>query len=116
MTPARLNLTIYRGVDFDKTLTWLTGEPPEPVDLTGWTGEMELCDSDDNLILTATTSNGQLVLGDAAGTVQIILANAVTDTFTFDTGHYRIRLNSGSAIYAFAGGDVTILWNESCQA
>ena len=35
---ARINLTACEGATFTKSFVWKTGDPAEPVDLTGYTG------------------------------------------------------------------------------
>lgn len=42
MKPQREDITVYQGATFVRRFVWKTGEPPVPVDLTGYTIRMQI--------------------------------------------------------------------------
>ncbi len=40
--PGRYDFTIYQGASFDRTFTWRVGEPSTLVNLSGYTGRMQV--------------------------------------------------------------------------
>jgi hypothetical protein len=52
--PAGLNFTIYQGATFSVQLTWETGDPATPVDLTGYSAAMKVKAGQDTLLSPAS--------------------------------------------------------------
>jgi len=113
MNPANINFTLFQGIDFNKTLTWLSGNPPVPVNLTGYTATLVFYDYEGNILHTSSTANSEIVLGGQLGTVQIVIPNSVTSTFTFDSGTYRLTLVNGSGKkISFSNGSLKLQWTD----
>lgn len=77
------DIEIHQGTTFNPEFLWESGATSAtltPVDLTGVTGEMRIAASYDAAaaLLTVTTAGGGVVIGNAAGTVQPIIADDVT--------------------------------------
>jgi len=91
------NIEIEQGTTWDKTLTYKdpTGVA---IDLTGYTARMSLkaAVTDTATLDSLTTGNSRIVLGGAAGTIQIIFSDAVTSAYTFTTALYDFELIDGS--------------------
>lgn len=102
--PGRYDFTIYQGASFDRTFTWQVGAPATLVNLSGYTGRMQVraAISSPTTIVELTTSNGRMTLGGAAGT--ITLAITASDTAALAPGQYVYDLEMVSG-----GGEVTRL-------
>jgi hypothetical protein len=79
MSASKVNLKIEQGATLDKLITWKSGEPPEPVDLTGCAARAQFREKIEStqVLLELSTENGMLELGGTAGTVRYRV-NAVT--------------------------------------
>jgi len=84
VVPARVDLTIYQGSDFNQVITFLQEVDGDPVILTNLTGRMQIRDSQSspNAQMTLTTENGRLTFGGTTGVVTMILTAAETETLT----------------------------------
>jgi len=58
---ARVDLTLIEGATYRKRFRWKSGDPAQPVDLTGWTGFMQIREriEDPEPIITLSTENGR---------------------------------------------------------
>ena len=96
---ADLDITIQQGATFDITLTWQDANGT-PIDLTGYTARMQIRENieDANFVVeitTTPTASGSIVLGGAAGTIQLIIPSDVTTGFTtWDEGVYDLEMIS----------------------
>jgi len=92
---ASLDIEVEAGATFDTTLTW-KDKDGVPVDLTGYSAEMHIRDSvDSDIILdTLTTANTRLELGDALGTIRIIIPDSVSTAYTFSGAVYDLEITS----------------------
>lgn len=104
MAAAKLKLTIEQGATFRKTLTWKTGTPALPVDLTGCTARMQIRQeiSSPTALVSLTSEAGDIVLGGALGTIEIIMTATATAALTWVEAVYDLEI-------VFASGDVTRL-------
>lgn len=95
MQPASLDLTIYKGSTFVKSIQWKTGDPAVAVDLTGCTARMQVrknpCDS--VILESLTTENSKIVITDALnGKFEIRISPEVSSAYTFISGVYDLEL------------------------
>ena len=102
--PGRYDFTIYQGASFDRTFTWRTGDPATNVNLTSYTGRMQVRGNTaaPTVALEVSTSNGRMALGGSAGTITMTLT--ATETAALTPGQYVYDLEMVSA-----GGEVTRL-------
>jgi hypothetical protein len=110
--PFRVNLTIYQGSTFLKTLTWKTGEPAAPVDLTGCSARMQVRQPLDSsvVLLELTTGNGRIALGGAAGTVELSMTAADTAALTWPYGVYDLEIvHPGGDVRRLLAGKVKVV-------
>jgi hypothetical protein len=97
------NITCDQGATLKRIITW-TNQARTPYNLTGFTARMQVRStaSSTDVILELTTANSRIVLGGAAGTVELIVAADVTTRLTPGLYVYDLELVSG-------GGEVTRL-------
>lgn len=111
MAAFKLNLGIDQGATFVKNVTWKTGKPATPVDLTGCTARMQIrpkVDSADVLV-SLTTENGGITLGDAAGTVAIRIEADATEDFTWKGGVYDLEIEfADGTVRRLLAGSVSV--------
>lgn len=102
--PGRYDFTIFQGASFDRTFTWRTGTPATNVNLTSYTGRMQVRTNtaSPTVALEVSTSNGRMTLGGSAGTIAITVT--ATDTTALMPGQYVYDMEMVSA-----GGEVTRL-------
>ena len=101
MAAFKVPLKIDQGATFRKSVTWKTGTPATPVDLTGCTARMHVRSDikSPTVLLDLTTVNGGITLGGAAGTVELMLTDEQTAAITWTTAVYDLEIE-------FATGDV----------
>lgn len=81
---AQADICIFQGATFSQTLYWEVGNPPAPVNLTGYTAKLQVRSSHKSkvVILELSTSNGRITLGTSGDmtTGAINLFISATDT------------------------------------
>ncbi|MEZ2293932.1 hypothetical protein [Variovorax sp. RCC_210] len=108
MAAFKLSLKIDQGATFTKTVTWKTGKPPAPVDLTGAAARMQIREKLEapEVLIELTTTNGGIVLGAAVGTVTLRIEADATAAITWRTAVYDLEV-------VFADGTVRRLLSGS---
>lgn len=108
--PIRQNLRIYQGATFKHRWTWRSGaarDTAAPVDLTGCTAHMQVREDADSshVLLAASTNDGRIRLGGAAGTIELYLHDEETEALRFDRGVYDLEIEfaNGEKRRLFAG-------------
>lgn len=79
---ARYRIVITKGDPLRWGFTYRAGKPSAPVNLTGYTGRFqarEKAGAPGAPLLELTTENGGMVLGGAAGTVEVLFPATVGD-------------------------------------
>jgi hypothetical protein len=106
--PFKQNITIVQGATLDLLVTWRTGDPAAPVDLTGCTARMQIREKVDSVtpLVTLTTENDGIELGGALGTVRRFMDADDTAALTFKSGVYDLEIE-------FADGTVRRLLSGS---
>lgn len=71
-----------------------------PVDLSGFTARMTIREEIDSVtpIIAMTDGGGEIILGGANGTVELLLSATVTAAFDFETAVYDLELVSGTGV------------------
>lgn len=92
LTPAKRKLIVIKGATFNPGWTWMAAGAP--VNLTGCTARLQVRDSveSDVVLLDLTTENGGIVLGGAAGTIDLWVGATETTTFTWDSGVWALEI------------------------
>lgn len=105
MSAGTYHIKIEQGATFSLTLTYKDSNDAA-IDLTNYTARMQLRRriNDTTTLLEATTENGRIALGGAAGTVVITVL--ATDTANLDPvdGVYDLEIISGTAVTRLLGG------------
>lgn len=109
MQPASLDLTIYKGSTFVKSIQWKTGDPAVAVDLSGCTARMQVRKSPcDSVILESlTTDNNKIVITEPLnGKLEIRISAETSSAYSFISGVYDLELvfQDGTVIRLLEGG------------
>jgi len=112
MEPGRLNLVVYKGSTFVKSIQWKSGDPPVAVNLTGYTARMQIRKRvNDTVILESlTTENSKIVFTDAVnGILELRISAAVSTAYTFCNAVYDLELVNpdGVTVYRILEGSFT---------
>lgn len=111
MAVSKLKLEILQGATFRKRLTWKTGSPAAPVDLTGFSARMQVRGeiTDTAILIELTTVNGGITLGGAAGTIDLYISDTDTTAMTWESGVYDLELVAPSNdVTRLVGGTVVV--------
>lgn len=96
-----LNLLIYQGASFSKTVTFEEG-----TDISTWSANMQIRPHplSDSVIMSLTDANSRILL-DSSGDLTISIEEADTDLLDFDTGVFDLFLddNAGTVYNAYHG-------------
>lgn len=114
MTPASLDLEIYQGSTFTKSLQWTT-QSSTPVNITGCVARMHIRKkiSDSVYIVSLTTENGRIVFTDAVqGKFELRLTSEETRLLDFNTAVYdfEIVFLDGEPVYRLFSGNVKFFY------
>jgi hypothetical protein len=111
------NICIYQGQTYSKTFIWsagtccgagTVGATPIPVDLTGYTANLQIRPfaGSTTLLYDASTN---IVLGGVTGTIVLTIPSIVTETFTWPNGVYDLFLTDSSGnVTPLLAGMVTV--------
>lgn len=108
---AKYKITIYQGETFSKVITWKTGDPENPVNLTGYTARMQIRKKygSDIVLLSLTTENGGITLGGSAGTIILNISATDTSNINWTTGVYDLELvSAGGTVKRLLQGTIKI--------
>lgn len=111
MEPTQVDLTIYQGATFRRTVVWLTGEPPTPVDLTGYTARMQIRRKlkDRDFVIELTTENGRIsITRPDEGLINLLISATDTAALSILSGVYDLELEYDDEVVRLIEGAVTI--------
>ena len=95
MNPGRYNLTVYKGTTFQLKPVWKIGGVP--VDLTGYTADMQVrAATDTAIIVELSTTNGRITIDAAYGRINLYIS--ATDTAALTAGAYQYDLNLTNSV------------------
>ena len=95
MQPAHIDLDIYKGSTFVKTIQWKTGTPPVAVNLTGCTARMQIrkAVNDSAVLDTLTSENGRIVIHEPLnGKFKIVISAAISTAYLFTSAVYDLEI------------------------
>lgn len=110
MEPASIDLTIYQGSTFLKKFQWKTGNPPVPVNLTGYSARMQIREkiTSPNPVISLTTENGGIKL-ENDGFIVLNISAEDTASFNFKGAVYDLELISPTGfVRRLIEGSVTL--------
>lgn len=109
MNPGRYNITVVNGTTFQLSPVWKVDNLP--VDLTGYTADMQVRDISNNLIVELTTSSG-ISIAAALGQINLTLTATQTSAGNLPAGNYTYALNltsSGGIVYQILTGNFIVV-------
>ena len=107
MTAAVKNFIIEQKATFHKRLTY-RDKSKKPINLTGYTAAMQIRDPAGVLLADLSTDNGQIILGNAAGTIDITISWEDTSLMTFSSALYDLKLIIGDTEIRLLQGKVSL--------
>jgi hypothetical protein len=101
---AKFNLICEQATTFN--FQFSINNDAVPINLTGYTGTMTVRPfvGSSTTTVTATTTNGYMVITGATGTVTVTLSAAITEAITAGRYSYDLVLDSGSTVTRFLEG------------
>jgi hypothetical protein len=103
VNPGRYNITVVSGTTFQLSPQWLINNLP--VDLNGYSEDMQVSDVSNNHITEISTGNGRAVITPATGTVTLTLTASQTAALTVGNYNYGLNLtSSGGIVYQILQG------------
>jgi len=109
VNPGRYNITVVNGTTFQLSPVWKVDNLP--VDLTGYTADMQVRDISNNLIVELTTSSG-ISIAAALGQINLTLTATQTSAGNLPAGNYTYALNltsSGGIVYQILTGNFIVV-------
>ena len=115
---AEADICIFQGATFSQTLIWEVGNPPAPVDLTGYSAKIQVRSSakSKTVILELSTANGRLTLGTGGDmtTGAINLFVSASDTAQLSVCEqvkavYDLEMTSGYTVSRILQGNVILV-------
>ena len=108
--PAGLyNFLAEQGATLQRTILY-TDSNDVATDLTGYTAAMQVrpTAASATVLLTATTENGRITLGGAAGTIDIDVDASTMEAMTPGKYVYDLELYSGATVIRLIEGSFTV--------
>jgi hypothetical protein len=104
MTPGKYNMICPQGATFAKQLTYAIDG--DPVDLTTYTARMQVREkhTSKTAVVSLTTENGGITLGDDEGTIDLYITDENTTTIPAKDYVYDIELISSGEVYRLLEG------------
>ena len=101
---AKFNLICEQATTFN--FQFSVNNDAVPINLTGYTGTMTVRPfvGSSTTTITATTTNGRMVITGATGTVTVTISAALTEEITAGRYSYDLVLDSGSTITRYLEG------------
>jgi flagellar hook assembly protein FlgD len=87
----RYNITIINGTTFTLAPIWQVDNLP--VNLTGYSADMQVRDVSNNLIVELSTANGKAVISPALGQTTFTLTPTQTSAANLPVGNYTYAFN-----------------------
>jgi len=104
------NIIADQGSTFTRQLTW-NDSAGSAVNLTGYTARMDIRSSIDAAgaaVLSLTTTNGRIVLGGSAGTINLTAEATATQAVEAGNYVYDLEVVSGSTVTRLIQGSFTL--------
>jgi len=109
MNAGRYNISVVNGTTFTLAPIWQVDNLP--VNLTGYSADMQVRDVSNNLIVELSTANGKATIQPALGQTTFILTAAQTAAGVLPPGNYTYAFNltdSSSNVYQILNGAFTV--------
>jgi hypothetical protein len=95
MSAKTYNITIEQGATFRLNVRWLDPDD-NPIDITGYTARMQVRRryNDPDAVLSLTSDDGDIAIGNEAGTVDVTASADDTAAIGIKCGVYDLELES----------------------
>jgi hypothetical protein len=102
--PGNYTITLRTNMTFNLGITWYDSNGAI-IDLTTYTAKMAIKDAAEHLLVTLSTSNGDIILGASAPNISLTLSVANIDLLPVGQAYYDLVLfdNLGSEYCILAG-------------
>jgi hypothetical protein len=105
--PGRYNISVVKGTTFTLSPVWKIDNLP--VDITGYSADLQVRDVSNNLITEMSTGNGKAVISGALGQVTFTLNATATAALTAGTYTYGYNLTDTTGnVYQILAGNFTV--------
>lgn len=108
--PLKVDLQIYKGATYNPIFNWqdFTGKN---INITGYTAQLQMRTSVNStkIIANLTDGNDGLILGGAAGTIQINMTPAMTLAIAETAAVYDLVLTSTIYKYTLVNGNIIFI-------
>ena len=96
MTPGRVNFICPQGSTFNRRITYKIDETP--VNLTGYSSRLQVRETHyaTDVIADLSTTSGSITLGGSAGTIDILISDAITADFDPGTFVYDLEIEASN--------------------
>ena len=115
---AEADICIFQGATFSQTLIWEVGNPPAPVNLTGYSAKLQVRSSHKSkaVIIELSTSNGRISLGTGGdmttGAINLFISAANSGELSVCEevkAVYDLEMTSGYTVSRILQGNVIIV-------
>ena len=115
---AEADICIFQGATFSQTLIWEVGNPPAPVNLTGYSAKLQVRSSHKSkaTIIELSTANGRITLGTSGnyttGAINLFISAADTAQLSVceeTKAVYDLEMTTGYTVSRILQGNVIIV-------
>ena len=111
IVPVKIDLTILQGSTYKQQFLFMTGNPAVPVELGGSKFRMDIRKrlNDEIPIISLTTENGRIIIGQNPGEYGLFLSSAETAALNFSVAVYDLEIvYSNLEVARIQYGNVTL--------
>ena len=111
VTSTTITINSINSISYKAYVSGGVVEYNQAVDLTGYTGRMQIrSDIDSGTVIAELTSlNGGILIDNILKTITLTLPSSITTNFSFTTAVYDLELiSSGNQVTQFCGGIITL--------
>ena len=109
MNPGIYNISVVNGTTFQISPIWKVDNLP--VDLTGYSADMQVRDVSNSLIVELSTNNGKASINGPLGQTTLTLTATQTSAANLPAGNYNYALNltnPSNTVYQILQGAFTV--------
>lgn len=111
LIPGKHDAIVVKGASWAFRVRWLVGNNEDPVDLTGWSGQLLIKakrqDAESRALAVCSTANGRLEL-DEDGNVTARLTKAQVESLPVGTMFYELELMSSTESVQLLAGRLKV--------
>jgi hypothetical protein len=111
VTSTTITINAINSLSYKAYVSGGVVEYNQPIDLTGYTGRMQIRPDIDSATIIAelTTANGGVLIDNTLKTITLTMPSATTTSFTFTSAVYDLELvSAGNQVTQFCGGVMTL--------